>query len=138
MADLVISGIDLPSASIRGVRQTLDPLDQATHIMRTVNGAALDLSVPQFRKYRSTITCDDQQVPALDGVWPGQVVTVDCVAELSYRTVGGMPARTVVSSRVDGEFTFYRPRLTMIVVGYSVDHDEWGASESWQLELEEA
>lgn len=138
MADLVISGIDLPPASIRGVRQTLDPLDQATHIMRTVNGAALDLSAPQFRKYRSTITCEDQQVPALDGVWPGKVVTVDCIAELAYRTIGGTPVRPVVSSRVDGDFTFYRPRLTMVVMVYSVDHDEWGASESWQLELEEA
>ncbi len=66
----------------------------------------------QFRKYKSSISCRDQEPPAIDGVWPGHVVTVECVAELSYPT-GGSPARPVVSgsTRTQGGFVFYRPQL---------------------------
>ncbi len=138
MADLVITGIGLPAASIRGVTQTLRPIDAAGQTMRTVNGALVDLSVATFRKYASTITCRDQVPPALSGVWPGALVTVECVAELVYETATGSPERTVVASRVDGDFTFYRPLLGMRVLGYSIDHDEWGAAVGWSMELEEA
>jgi hypothetical protein len=136
---LEISGIDLPHYATRGLTQTLEPIDQAKQTRRTVNGSLKDISAPQFQKYKSTITCTDQQNPGLDGVWPGLQVTVDCVAELSYKTSGGSPDRPVVtdSSRTDGDWTFYRPRLTMRVTSYSTQTDEYGASVGWQLDLEE-
>jgi hypothetical protein len=48
--------------------------------------------------------------------------------------------RTAVagSARVEGDFSFYRPVLTMRVVGFSVSRDEYGAVVSWQMQLEEA
>jgi hypothetical protein len=135
---LVIAGLITPF-SARGLSQTLEPISQTPWLRRTVNGALVDLSVPAFRKYATTITCEDQAVPALNGVWPGQQVTVDCVVELAYPTSGGTPDRPVVSgsSRVVGSHTYYRPRLTMRVVEYRTSFDEWGAAVGWSLRLEE-
>ena len=129
----------VPPYSARGLSQTLEPIDQATSARRTVNGTLIDLSVPELRKYRSTITCTDMDSPALDGYWPGSITVVDCVAELSYQTSTGGPERTVVpgSSREEGAFTFYRPRLTMMILRWSISKDEWGAACGWVLELEE-
>ena len=136
---LTLSGIGVPPYSVRGATQTLQPIDAAQQLRRTINGALVDISRAEFRKYRSTITCTDQQPPAVDGVWPGQIVTVGCISELSYKTAGGVAARAVVSgsSRTEGDYTFYRPQLTMRVVSFSQDTDEYGASVAWSLELEE-
>jgi hypothetical protein len=140
---LRLDPIGIPPYSARGITQSLELIDAASQMRRTVNGTLIDLSEPAFRKYRSTITCTDQQQPALDGVWPGQVLTVDCAAELSYLTSGGSPARPLASTtddpatRAEGSFSFYRPRLTMMVVSYRTDFDEWGASVNWSLSLEE-
>jgi hypothetical protein len=141
MADetlLVITGMGVPPYSARGLKQMLAPIDAAVAIERDVNGGLHDLSFAQFRKYHSTISCTDQQAPALDGIWPGDVVTVDCVAELSF-PVGGSPQRAVVpgSQHDEAGFTFYRPRLTMLVTGHTVEADEYGHETGWQLDLEE-
>lgn len=137
MPDLVIAGVGLPAASIRGVTQTLEPIAAAAQMMRTVNGTLVDVSAAAFRKYASTIQCTDQAPPALDGVWPGALVTVDCVTELVH-AVGGTAARPVVESRTEGDFVFYRPRLAMRVVAFDLDRDEWGAVVGWSMALEEA
>ncbi|MES2845643.1 MAG: hypothetical protein V4747_11490 [Pseudomonadota bacterium] len=137
---LTIVGVGLTPYSARGLSQTLEPISQAASMRRTVNGSLIDLSAPEFRKYQSQIRCNDLDAPALDGVWPGQLVTVDCVAELSYLTSGGSPARTVVSgsSRTVGSYTFYRPQLSMRITGFQTQYDEWGAEVGWSLDLEEA
>ena len=137
---LVISGPGVSPYSARGLSQTLTPIQAAQNTRRTVNGSLIDISAAQFRKFRSTISCTDQNTPALDGIWPGEQVTVDCVATLSYKTVGGSPSRPVEpgSSYVEGAFTIYRPRLTMIVMNFAVQEDEYGAAISWSLDLEEA
>lgn len=136
---LVISGIAIPPYSARALSQTLFPIAAASQMRRTINGALVDISSSLFRKYGSVISCTDQQHPALNGIWPGLQVTVDCISELSYTTSGGSADRVVVSgsSRTSGTFTFYRPRLTMRVMNYDVNFDEWGASVSWSLSLEE-
>lgn len=136
---LTITGFGLTPYSARGIQQTLEPIPESSAMRRTVNGALVDISAPEFRKYRSVISCEDMNVPAIDGVWPGQQVTVACACELSYATSGGSPARTVVSgsSRTEGDFTFYRPQLTMRIVNFNEALDELGAMLSWQLELEE-
>jgi hypothetical protein len=136
---LTLTGVGVPPYSARGLTQTLEPIEASAQLRRTVNGALVDLSYEPFRKYKSTIACQDQEPPAVDGVWPGRVVNVGCVAELSFLTAGGSPARLVVddSERVDGAFTFYRPILTMRVTGLSVTRDEYGSNVSWQMQLEE-
>jgi hypothetical protein len=140
MSDLLsLSGIGVPPYSARGATQTLEPIDQSSQTRRTINGSLVDLSRSEFRKYKSTISCSDQQPPAVDGVWPGQEVTVDCIAELCFLTSSAGPQRTAVtgSERVDGSFTFYRPRLTMRVISFSQNTDDYGAVVSWSMQLEE-
>ncbi len=136
---LVITGLLTPY-SARGLTQTLEPIAGSAVMRRTVNGALVDLSVAQMRKYRSTISCSDQNAPALGSVWPGALLTVDCVVELAYLTATGAAERPVVagSSRVEGDWTFYRPQLSMRVVRHTVNRDEWNAEVGWSLELEEA
>lgn len=136
---LVLSGMGASPYSLRGVSQTLTPIEAATQIRRTVNGALVDISSTQFRKYQSTIKSGDQLPPAFDGIWPGALLTVDCISELSY-PYGGSPEREPVdtgATRQEGEFMFYRPRLDMMVVSFDFDTDEYGARVSWTLQLEE-
>lgn len=138
-SDLVITGIDLPPYALRGVSQTLEPISGSSVQRRTINGTLVNVASSVMKKYRSTISGNDQQPPALNGIFPGDTVTVDCVAELAYKTAGGSADRTVVSgsSRTDGDYTFYRPQLTMILVNYNVQRDELNDTVSWSMELEE-
>ena len=109
-------------------------------LRRSINGALKDLTSPIFRKLKSTVSCTDHDTPALDDAWLGQVVTVKCVAELSYPT-GGTASRTVVSgsSRTDAitGMTYYRPQLTMMVTAIRSSLAEWDAQCAWSLDLEE-
>jgi hypothetical protein len=135
---LVITGVGLPSWSARGLNQTLAPIEASAQMRRTVNGELLDISYLPFQKYGSKITCDDLRIPAIDGVWPGDEVTVECVAELSYPT-GGTAQRPAVpgSSRTEGGFVFYRPILVMLVKNIETQTDEWGATMQWTIDCEE-
>lgn len=131
-------GINFPPYSTRAARQTISLIPGVIQQQRTVNGDLKDLSDTNFRKYASVIQCTDMQAPDFSA-WPGAEVTVDCIIELSYKTSGGVQQRTAVpgSSRVEGDYTFYRPRLTMLVGDYNIDEDEWGAAVGWTLNLEE-
>lgn len=137
---LTITALGLPSYSTRGATQTLQPIEAARSMRRTVNGVLVDLSVSELRKYRSTIQCSDMRPPAFSGIWPGQTVVVDCISELAYEdTTDAAPERTVVtgSSRTEGSFVFYRPQLTMKVMDFRTDTDEYGAAVGWTIDLEE-
>jgi hypothetical protein len=136
---LVLSYIGVPLYSARGLTQTLTPIQQATDLRRDINGNLVDLSLAQFRKYASKITCRDFNAPALDGIWPGQVLTVSCVAELAV-PAGAPLARAAVAGSIrvqaDG-FIFYRPLLQMMVSAISLSEEEYQADYAWELSLEE-
>lgn len=144
---LELSTIDLPPYSARGLTQTLTPIAAAGVSRRTINGTLVDLSDPAFRKYASTVTCSDFQSPAFDGVRIGQIVTVKCVVELSYKIEdpdeddppGTDAARTPVTGSVrdSGGYRFYRPQLSMMVMSFDIDRDEWGAQTGWSITFEE-
>jgi len=129
----------VPLYSARDIEQTLDPIKQSEQARRTVNGALVDLSIEKFQKYESRIRCSDLEGPALDGIFPGVTLVVDCVAELVYRTAGGTPSRTVVpgSTRTVGAYTIYRPRLTMMVTSIEQRMGEAEHEVRWEIELEE-
>jgi hypothetical protein len=65
-------------------------------------------------------------------------VVVDCVAYLSY-PAGASPHRTVIagSQFTEGGFTFYLPRLTMMVTTSTMQMDEWAGTVPWEIDLEE-
>jgi hypothetical protein len=135
---LALLGLGVPPYSARGLTQTLEPLDQATSLARTINGELIDLSRAEFRKYKSTISGTDQRPPSCDGLWPGRQIVVDCIEELAYPD-GGTPQRPVVegSSLSEAGFTYYRPRLTMVVTDFQLSRDEYGAQVGWSMSLEE-
>jgi len=136
---LTLTGIGVPPYSARGLTQTLEPIEQAASLQRTINGVLHDLSPSAFRKYKSTITGSDQRPPACDGVWPGKLVEIDCIVELAYPE-GGTPERAAVSgSSVEDNdgFVYYRPHLTMMVTSFKLSKDEYGAIIDWTMDLEE-
>lgn len=126
--------------SVRGINQSLDLISAALNFRRTVNGKLIKISPPQFTKYKTSVTCTDMDSPAITGRALGAVVVFDSVVELSYVTLGGLgPERAVVlgSERIQGDLTFYRPQMTMIIISVSVNKNEWGASVSYQIDMEE-
>lgn len=138
--NLKMTGDGVQPYATRGATQTLNPIQQATQLDRTVNGKLVNIAFDDgFQKFASTISCNDQTAPAFEKSWPGLTVTVECISELSYKTDGGSPSRTVVtgSSRTDGDYTFYRPSLIMMIIGYTMQTDEYGAAVSWSMQLEE-
>jgi len=128
--------------SARALRGTLKPIDLAAgdaKLARTVNGTLVDISAPQMRKYKLEVAGEDMAAPALDGLWVGMQVTVNCHVELAYLTASGLPGRTPVpgSSWVDGDYTYYCPQFSMRVVELQVERQEWAAVVTWSLVLEE-
>lgn len=137
---LTISGFGNLLYQARGLVQTLEVIKASQQQERDIDGVLVDISNPVFRKYASKITCTDVNAPPLDGVWPGMTVTVDCAATLCYLTSNpGSPGRDAVSgsSYVQGNFTFYRPVLTMMVKDLHQNFDEWKSDYAWELDLEE-
>lgn len=140
MTDSVLNlSVGLAAYSARGVTQTLEPDPSSQQMRRTVNGEMRDLSASQFRKYISTISCRDLQPPAFGSLWPGQIITVDCVVELCEEATTAGLERTAVSGseREASGFHYYRPQLTMMVDSFSLDYDEWQAYVGWSLKLVE-
>jgi hypothetical protein len=140
-----VEGFGLTQFCARGISQTLEPITgpgsggsvMGTWVRRDINGTAVSIAKPQFRKYASTITCRDVEAPNFDNAWLGQLVIVDCAIELNFPTLSGSPGRAVVagSLREEGHFTFYRPQLEMLVVGISHSHDEYPHDYNWKLDL---
>lgn len=136
---LVINLIGFPPGSARGVKQTLKPIAEAAAFRRTVNYTLKNTAPAQAQKYATELTCDDLNVPCLNGIKIGAEIIVDCVAELSYVTDSGTPDRTVVddSSYTIGDMTIFRPRLTITVTDFQWDTDETEATVGWRLTGEE-
>lgn len=135
---LTLSGDGVPPYSARGARQTLEPIALAISLHRDVNGNMINMAPPQMQKYKSEISCNDQQAPAFNGLMPGAPITVNTIVELSYLTATSTPARMVAGSFQDGAYTFYQMILSCVLMHFSVDKDEWGATTGWKLDLEEA
>lgn len=137
---LRLEGMGVFPYSARGLTQSLNPIQQAAHIERTINGGLIDLSYTAMQKYASTISGSDHRPPACEGVWPGKILIVDCICELAKEGSDIDFDRPVVDYddiRYEAGFTFYRPRLIMMVMNWSMDEDEWARGVQWQLELEE-
>ncbi|RPH72716.1 MAG: hypothetical protein EHM78_02095 [Myxococcaceae bacterium] len=134
---LEISGAGLPPYSARGLTQTLAPIQQAAQMRRSINGKLIDVSLPQFKLFASSVSGADQRPPF--AYFPGTLVTVRCLSFLSYKTSGGAQERDAVpgSHVVEGAWTYYRPVLVMRVMSFSISEEEWAAGVNWSVALEE-
>ena len=137
------ASLQLTPYSARGLTQTWGLLKSeggqgGAWLRRDVNAVLRNVSDTRFRKYTSTVTCNDGETPCLDNAWVGEVCEVSCVFELSYPT-GASPQRPVVSgsSRTEGTVTFYRPQLIIMVEDIRVSLPEWQAKYNWQIDLQE-
>lgn len=145
--------IGVPPYSARGIDEVFEPIQGAGQMFRDINGTLHNLGATQFRKFQLVVTCTDMDSPPLDGIWPGDVLTIHCQTEMAYPDDTSIsPARTPVSgserigekAEIDGGgpdgFRYYRPALTMMVMSYQIGTaDGWNDSVgvNWQLQLQE-
>lgn len=137
---LAMEGVGVMPYSARGLSQTLAPIDASIHIERTINGALIDFGYTPMQKYKSTITGSDQRPPGVDGVWPGAGVIVECIAKiahLDYLPFGREPVDYYDAVIFEGGYIIYRPRLSMLVMNFDWNEDEYGATVGWKMDLEE-
>jgi hypothetical protein len=141
LSDADTAGLTLlPFYSARGLTQTMSPIGAAKVQRRTVNFELVNLALTRAQKYASVISANERRPPSRDDVWPGKIVVVGCAYLLSYPTIGGSPARDVVSgSQIDdgNGFTFYQPSITMMIGDMHGSFEEWEAGYSWSIGLEE-
>ena len=78
---LIINRGGFPPFSARGCRQVLQPR-LTGELRRTINGELHYTGQKHHHKYISTITCHDKTVPALEGLWRGELVKVACIQHL--------------------------------------------------------
>jgi len=112
---LAIDGIDFSQYAVRGITMTLEPIDQAANVARDCRGGLADISVAQFRQYKTSITCTDHEAPELTDVWPGQDITITCIPGLGASNSTG----DVLS-------------IFAKVMKWNTSRDEWGAEVAWQ------
>lgn len=137
---LTISSLGGFQYQARNLSQTLAVIKEASQAVRTINAALRDVSNHAFRKYESEISCTDINAPPLDGLFPGNIVTVQCASILCYKTGNpGSPHRNEVSgaSWTLGEFSFYHPVLEMMVIDVNENFEEWKSDFQWKLKLAE-
>jgi hypothetical protein len=117
---LAIDGIDFSQYAVRGITMTLEPIDQAKNVARDCRGQLADISVAQFRQFRTTITCTDHEAPELTDIWPGQDITITCIPGLGAANGTG-DVLTILAK----------------VTTWNTSRDEWAAEVAWQLEAEQ-
>lgn len=131
-----IAELTISPYSVRGLTERIE-LDFEPQIVRNWNGDPIDVTPPQFKKYRVTVQVSDMDSPPLDGVFTGMTLTIDCVTEFCYETASAGGSRTAVSGSerfdTDNNLTFYRPQLDVMVESYTIDTDEAGAVVGWTL-----
>lgn len=103
---------------------SVEPIEQQGQLVRNVNGTLRNESLPQFEKYRATVTCTDQEAPVLTGVWKGTEVEVTFIEETGISE--GSTGDTA------GEIT-----LNMMVTNWHTNRNEPEAKTQWEIELEE-
>lgn len=136
---LQLSPIGIPPYSARGLTETIKNIDAANQFRRDINGTLIKVSPAQFNKLAIQITCTDMDSPGINGVPIGTEITADLVNEMAFITASGSPSYPVVpgSTRTDGIWTFYRPRVVFLLMSLSIQRDEFGRAIAWELDLEE-
>jgi hypothetical protein len=124
---LQIDEIDFSDYAVRELTMTLAPIVTGNELLRNVDGGLMDWSSTQFRKYASTISCADLDPPAFMDIWVGKVVHVRCVNGLIAPSGG-----TADLMSTDGTLS-----LIMMVSGWKSSRDDWGATTTWELDLQE-
>lgn len=130
---LVLSGIALSPYATRGLKMTMEPIDQASQLERSINGELINFGSDRFQKFKVQISGDDQRPPALDDRWPGDDVTVDAIVRMGVN--GAAVHATTGITITEGSYSFVRYQLVCKIVNFSIEGDEWQAGVAWKLDL---
>ena len=117
---LAIDGIGFSQFAVRGISMMLEPIEQAANVARDCRGALADISIPQFRQFKVSITCTDHEAPELTDVWPGKDIIITCIPGLGAANTTG-DVLTILAK----------------VTAWNTSRDEWAAEVAWQLEAEQ-
>lgn len=152
--------IVFPPGSARGLEVEYQPITTG-RLWRTINGELRDATRETHRKYRITISCNDQLSPTLAALNIGQQVNLTIPMPWRQPIVGGTATliRTpapetvqcftgpvlvphtlsdnVVTTSNSANYVEYRPILSVRVVEFSWESPEWSASDSWSITFEE-
>lgn len=151
----------LPFASARGCTQRLECTTDPK-LYRTIQGRHISFQQEGYGKYVSILTCQDVCPAAFNGLWPGQSLTIECLAFLM--TAQGEKGEKVSFDRPpvknalrlytpDGQwhaledvllegqalilpekgYVAYRPLLHMIVQSTEQECSEWENKTKWTL-----
>jgi hypothetical protein len=141
LTTLQLIGAGVPPYSARDVQQTIEPIDQGMRYRRTLNGKFVPVSADGFRRYRTTLSCEDMDAPALGDIFAGIAVEMWCVHELAIEgDVGsaGLERPAVPGSiRVENGFTFYKPILHVYITGWNYQTNEREQVVGWSMSAEE-
>lgn len=82
---------------------SISPISDASQIVRTWNGKALNLAAEEFQLFRVDISSSmDMRPPALSKMWPGATFTMVPPAELSDVIGNGGTSRTLIRDPYEG------------------------------------
>lgn len=110
--------------SARNLTAQLEYIQQSESFERSWNGAYIDMSMPQFRKFQMLISCTDFESNGLAQYPPGTDCIVTCLPNLG---VNG-----------DGDDSDNRLVINMKMGRWTESREEYAARTSWSLPLYEA
>ncbi len=164
--NLIIGTAGLPPQSARNCKQELSHISNG-EFKKTINGNLVFLSGNERHRYKSSIVCKDINSPLADSFWIGSQVLIGCIQNLWQLIDPGKTRislmRPAVSNSIyvvnnigekikfkqkdndvelyrpyeNNVFVCFRPWMTMLVTDFSLEADEWGTNNGWNLQTEE-
>ncbi|MDR2724447.1 MAG: hypothetical protein LBB25_04615 [Holosporaceae bacterium] len=164
--NLILGVAGLPPESARNCQQELSPIPNG-EFKKSINGDLLFLETNERKRYRSVISCKDTNSPVIEKLWVGSQLSVGCIQNLwqvlnpgerkirlirpavadsvcVVNKIGDAVPHTLMDDEIELQKTYaepifvcFRPWLSMRVVSFSLDTDEWGMSGGWKIILEE-
>lgn len=134
---LILEERAIPLYAGRNLTVSVKQVDEGKNIKRTVNGKAINLSNPAFRKYEVEIRGSHIWPPSLDGLWVGEELTLALPIDFYNTSTGatsGLTAATGSTGSYMG-YSMYRPVMDVMVTDFSDEFDEWAGDHSWSLTL---
>ncbi len=117
----------LPLLSSRGCLQTLQPC-APQKIYRTIDGRLITITTPLHQKYVSTLRCKDSEGIAIEGLWTGAALWVDCIQRLSCPIAEGVTSWTLERDPVEESLFLQNPALDPLELTPQGRQVTWPAS----------
>lgn len=165
-SNLILGMSGMPPQSARNCIQELSPVTNG-EFRKSLNGDLLFLQSHDRKRYKSVISCKDNNSPLIDSIWIGSSITVGCIQNIWQSIEPGKKQLTLMRPAVAGSvcavnnfgipikfelndnnvelykeysetiYICFRPWLLMNVIDFCLETNEWGMTGGWKLVLEE-